>query len=85
MRANFALKPAGYFAIGAFLLAGLVAITVPSAVEAQRYRDDVPNVLPKQPKKEQRFQRDDQRHLDDFRSIIGRKNRHALPYSGTGG
>jgi len=66
MRANFALKPAGYFAISAFVLAGLATVWVPGAAEAQRYRDDVPNVLPKLPKKEQRFQRNDRRHLDDF-------------------
>lgn len=65
MRPNVTLKTARYLAIGSIFLAGLVAIAVPSVAEAPRYRDDVPNVLPKLPK-EQRFQRNDQRYLDDF-------------------
>ena len=59
------LRAAGLAAVGAVFAASLVAIAVPNAAEAQRYRDDVPNVLPK-PAKEKRYRRDDQRHLDDF-------------------
>ena len=67
MRPKLTLKSAEYFALGAIFLAGLVAVGFPGVAEAQRYRDDVPNVLPKPSgDKEKRYQRNDERHLGDF-------------------